>query len=161
MIESSVRIDWSTKKCYVFLPWIKSPQELALKWGAKSNFKQANHFLRKMLAKSPEDRASLTRFWEALKKRDVVTRLRDLSEDLQKQILGSAVHHFYPWNCVFKESITTPCRMVVDSRTSGLNDHLAKGLNTLNNLQQLLIKFRSYKHIGSFDISKMYNMLYI
>ena len=76
--------------------------------------------------------------------------------------MSSAVLHFYPWNCVFKsESITTPCRMVVDSRTSGLNDHLAKGLNTLNNLQQLLIKFRGYQYIGSFDISKMYNMLYI
>ena len=161
VIESSIRIDWENKTCHVFLPWIKSPQELALRWGAKSNLKQANHFLRKMLAKSAEDRASLTRFWEELKKRDVVTKLKDLSEDLQKQIMGSAVLHFYPWNCVFKDSITTPCRMVVDSRTSGLNDHLAKGLNTLNNLQQLLIKFRSYKYIGSFDISKMYNMLYI
>jgi hypothetical protein len=161
VIESSVRIDWINKKCHVFLPWIKSPQELALRWGSNSNLKQANHFLRKMLAKSAEDRASLTRFWEELKKRDVVAKLKDLSEDLQKQIMGSAIKHFYPWNCVFKDSITTPCRMVVDSRTSGLNDHLAKGLNTLNNLQQLLIKFRGYKHIGSYDISKMYNMLYI
>ena len=161
VIESSVRINWEEKKCYVFLPWIKSPQELALRWGAKSNLKQANHFLRKMLAKSSEDRASLARFWDELKSRNVVAKLRDLNEDLQKQIMSSAVLHFYPWNCVFKESITTPCRMVVDSRTSGLNDHLAKGLNTLNNLQQLLLKFRSYKYIGSFDISKMYNMLYI
>ena len=161
-IESSVRIDWENKRCYVYLPWIKSPQELALRWGAKSNLRQANHFLRKMLAKGAEDRASLTRFWDELKKRNVVTRLKDLNEDLQKQIMSSAVLHFYPWNCVFKtESITTPCRMVVDSRTSGLNDHLAKGLNTLNNLQQLLIKFRGYQYIGSFDISKMYNMLYI
>ena len=161
-IESSVRIDWENKRCYVYLPWIKSPQELALRWGAKSNLRQANHFLRKMLAKGAEDRASLTRFWDELKKRDVVTRLKDLSEDLQKQIMSSAVLHFYPWNCVFKaDSITTPCRMVVDSRTSGLNDHLAKGLNTLNNLQQILIKFRGYKYIGSYDISKMYNMLYI
>ena len=161
VIESSVRINWEEKKCYVFLPWIKSPQELALRWGAKSNLKQANHFLRKMLAKSKEDRASLTRFWEELRARNVVAKLGDLSVELQKSIMSSAVLHFYPWNCVFKESITTPCRMVVDSRTSGLNDHLAKGLNTLNNLQQLLIKFRSYKYIGSFDISKMYNMLYI
>ena len=161
VIESSVRIDWEKKQCFVFLPWIKSPQELALKWGAKSNIKQAMHFLKKMLQKSQDDRDSLTRFWEELKNRDVVRRLKDLDEDIQKSIMSSPVIHYYPWNCVFKESITTPCRMVVDSRTSGLNEHLAKGLNTLNNLQQLLLRFRSYEHIGSYDISKMYNMLFI
>ena len=161
VIESSVRIDWEKKQCFVFLPWIKSPQELAVKWGSRSNLKQAMHFLKKMLAKTQEDRDSLTRFWEELKSRDVVRRLKDLDEGVQKNIMSSPVIHYYPWNCVFKESITTPCRMVVDSRTSGLNDHLAKGLNTLNNLQQLLLRFRSYEHIGSYDISKMYNMLFI
>ena len=161
VIESSVRIDWEAQVCYVFLPWIKSPQELALKWGAQSNLRQATHFLKKMLTKSQADRESLTKFWEELKGRGVVKRLADLDKNVQESISLAPIKHFYPWNCVFKESITTPCRMVVDSRTSGLNDHLAKGLNTLNNLQQLLLRFRSFKHIGSFDISKMYNMLYI
>ena len=161
VIESSVRIDWENKVCFVFLPWIKSPQELALRWGADSNIRQARHFLRKMLQKSEKDRKSLVDFWEELKKRDVVCKLKDLSEKVQQSIANAPVKHFYPWNCVFKESITTPCRMVVDSRCSGLNEHLAKGHNTLNNLQMLLIRFRSYKFVGSYDISKMYNMLRI
>ena len=161
VIESSVRIDWDKKICLVYLPWIKSPQELTIRWGSDSNLKQAKHFLRKMLQKSEKDRKSLVDFWDELKKREVVCRLKDLSDTAQKSIADAPVKHFYPWNCVFKESITTPCRMVVDSRCSGLNEHLAKGHNTLNNLQMLLMRFRSFKHVGSYDISKMYNMLRI
>ena len=49
----------------------------------------------------------------------------------------------------------------MDSRQSGLNNFLAKGLNSLNNLQMLIMLWRTYKHVGTFDIGKMYNMLHI
>ena len=161
VIEASVRIDWEQQVCYVYLPWIKSPAELAIRWGSDSNIKQASHFLKKMLQRSDKDRESLVLFWEELKKRDVVCRLKDLPTSTQEKIASSPIKHFYPWNAVWKDSPSTPCRMVMDSRCSGLNEHLAKGHNTLNNLQMLLIKFRAYRHAGSYDISKMYNMLRI
>ena len=51
--------------------------------------------------------------------------------------------------------------MVVDPLVSGLNSILAKGRNSLNNLQQLLLRFRSGPIASTFDIAKMYNNLQI
>ena len=162
VIEASVNIDWKDGKCTVFLPWIKPPAELALKWGASSNFRQATAFINRMLRKSPADREALTKFWSELEARDVVKRLRDLPAEVQELISLAPVKHYYPWNYVKKlASASTPVRIVMDSRQSGLNEFLAKGHNTLNNLQLLIMLFRVSKHVGTYDIGKMYNMLHI
>lgn len=42
---------------------------------------------------------------------------------------------------------------------SGLNEVLAKGVNTLQPLLALNLNFRGWLQVGTFDISKMYNML--
>ena len=76
--------------------------------------------------------------------------------------MASETRHYFPWRAVWKgSSITTPCRIVVDPLTSGLNNFLAKGVNTLQNLQQLMLDFRMWPHVAAFDIQKMYNNLHI
>ena len=44
---------------------------------------------------------------------------------------------------------------------SHLNSFLAKGVNTLQSLQELILNFRSWKCCGTYDIAKMYNNLFI
>ena len=162
VIESSVRIDYATRKCTVVLPFIRPPIELTAQWGASSNYKQARAFLTRMGKASPEDRRGLAAFWKELECRQVVQKLVNLPPATQELISASPVKHFYPWNFVQKPgSPSTPVRIVMDSRQSGLNNFLAKGLNSLNNLQMLIMLWRTYKHVGTFDIGKMYNMLHI
>ena len=57
----------------------------------------------------------------------------------------------------FRESITTPYKPVLNSE---LNNHFTKGLKILKNLQQLMLKNRTYEYIGNFDTLKKYNRLY-
>ena len=44
---------------------------------------------------------------------------------------------------------------------SGLNEVLAKGINTLHSLLGLNLNFRGWKEVGTYDISKMYNQLFV
>ena len=74
----------------------------------------------------------------------------DLDEEKKKLILSKSVQHYLPWRCVYKDSISTPCRCVMDASSktpllpSGkggrcLNDICMKGrVNTLDLLNMLL-----------------------
>ena len=96
--------------------------------------KQTEYFLRKIFIKSSEDKVLLIRFWERMKNKCIVVE--------------------------FRKSISTPYKLVLDSRTSELNNHFTKGLKILKNLQQLMLKSRAYEYIGSFDIFEKYNRLH-
>ena len=162
IIEASVQINYETAKTTVLLPFIRPPAELVVKFGAESNFKQAKAFITRMSKASPEIRTALAAFWLELESRNVVVKLSNLPNDLQEAIASAPVKHFYPWNFVQKPgSTSTPVRIVMDSRSSGFNDWLAKGINSLNNLQVLVLLWRTFLACGTFDISKMYNMLHI
>ncbi len=64
---------------------------------------------------------------------------------------------------VYKESNTTPVRLVSDSSfkngTTSLNDCLVKGPNTLNDIYNNLVKFRSYQVGLMYDLTKAYNSM--
>ena len=74
----------------------------------------------------------------------------DLSEEEKAGILTKKVQHYLPWHVVYKASISTPCRTVMDasSRTPKLangeggrclNDATMKGkVDTLDQLRMLL-----------------------
>ena len=162
IIEASVQIDYNAARTTVLLPFIRPPAELVVKFGAESNFKQAKAFITRMGKASPEIRKALAEFWSELESRNVVVKLSNLPKGLQEAIVSAPVKHFYPWNFVQKPgSTSTPVRIVMDSRSSGFNDWLAKGINSLNNLQVLVLLWRTFLACGTFDISKMYNMLHI
>ena len=162
IIEASVQIDYKAARTTVLLPFIRPPTELVVKFGAESNFKQAKAFITRMSKASPDIRTALAAFWLELESREVVIKLSNLPKDLQEAIVSAPVKHFYPWNFVQKPgSTSTPVRIVMDSRSSGFNEWLAKGINSLNNLQVLVLLWRTFLACGTFDISKMYNMLHI
>ncbi len=87
-----------------------------------------------------------------------IIKLADLPKDVVKLVQEAPVSHFLPWRLVFKDgSASTPCRVVVDPLISRLNSTLAKGVNTLNNLQAIHVQFMSDKEAYVIDVGKMYN----
>jgi hypothetical protein len=83
-----------------------------------------------------------------------------LTEAQQEIILQAPFRHYYLWRAVFKDgSQSTPVRIVVDPSATGLNLVLAKGVNMLTRIPEVLIQFRSHECGWALDISKMYNQL--
>ena len=67
-----------------------------------------------------------------------------------------------PWNGVQKpDSTSTPYRMTADASITGLNEILAKGVNTLSSIPEILMRSRTNTSIWSTDISKLYNQLHL
>ena len=65
---------------------------------------------------------------------------------VQNSILNSPVKYFIPWHIVWSKSVSTPIRPVFNAshKTPGgcsLNEILAKGINSMNNLVQILIRW--------------------
>ena len=90
-----------------------------------------------------------------------MTKLSDLPEHLQEFIRTADFNHYYSWRVVYKEdSQSTPVRLVVDPTMSGLNILLAKGVNNLSKIFDILTLSRNNQFSCVADISKLYNMLH-
>ena len=78
--------------------------------------------------------------------------------DLYKGPIDYVIHHE-----VYKYSNTTPVRLVSDSSFKNgdisLNEILIKGLNTVADIYNNLVKFRSYQVRLMYDLTKAYNCL--
>ena len=170
VIEKSVEIDPTENKVYVQLPFMKEPHahfsDLYARfprWNGKiSNYKQA---VKRFLAqtKKPEHiKEGIKKVFEDLLQREYIVKLSDAPPEAIQAVMNSPVCHFYVWDAVLKdESLSTPVRVVVDPTSTGLNQILAKGLNTTGKIEDILIRNRGRKHIFSSDISKMYNVLHL
>ncbi|HIM99666.1 MAG TPA: hypothetical protein EYM61_00620 [Deltaproteobacteria bacterium] len=171
VIEKSVRIEYAEDiggkkgeqgKTFVSLPFIKDPIGLHKLWGSKSNYNQAYRVLQTQLKLDSEAKSDIIAFHQAIIEKGFCQPVSTLPKDLQEKIFSSSTIQYFCWRGAWKKSsITTPCRMVVDPRMSGLNEYLAKGINTLNNLQQIMLEFRSWPIVATYDIHKMYNSLFI
>ena len=88
--------------------------------------------------------------------------LHNLS-DQEKALIFNHVQYVIPWRAVYNQnSVSTPCRLVFDASQStrngsSLNSLLAKGLNALNKLLEIMIRWLIHAHAFTTDISKMYN----
>jgi hypothetical protein len=161
LIENSVtvNVDEGVTKCVY--PFHCDPDEyLSKNWGdKKSNIKQAESVLRLQRNKPEEVRRSVIKFHEEIHSKGYVAKLKDLPKEVQQEILQSDFKHFFAWRSIFKESLSTKCRIVVDPTVSSFNDTIVKGVNCLTSLFTIMINFRSYKHAFTSDISKMYNSI--
>ena len=169
VINKSIRIVYGDPenvddpgRTYVRLPWIRDPAELAKIWGATDNFRQAKAVLMQQLKHGDEAKADLNKFMEGICGTNFAVPVDTMSEELQQFIWNAPIRHYFVWRGVWKlSSITTPCRVVVDPLSTHLNEFLAKGVNTLQNMQSLLLNFRVNRASSAFDIKKMYNQLYM
>ena len=160
LIEKSVEVDIENKTSKIVYPFTTPPESYLSKlWGSNTNYKMALSIFKAQCNKSEDTRKSVIKFHEELIARGYVIRVSELPEEERKLIDEASFLHYFCWRSVFKQSVSTPARLVVDPSVSGFNEILAKGTNCLTNLFQLVIKWRSNKYCFTSDISKMYNSL--
>ncbi len=163
IIDNSIKIDLSTQSITATLPFIANPinrltpnKDMALKV-----YRQQL----KKLDQNPKDKAEIIASEAKLQQLGFVEYVHNLSDEQQNALESDDIQNFIPWRVVWKTtSLSTPCRIVFDAsqiRESGysLNDLLAKGRNTLNKLQDILIRSTTHKMGIHTDIRKMYNTI--
>ena len=163
VIEKSVHVDMKEAKVWVDLPFIKEPVEyLSKKHSGPSNYNQALRIYQAQCRKRDEVKDQVRKAHCELVEKDYMQELSTLPNDIQELVNNAPFRHFYPWRAVYKEdSVTTPVRLVVDPTVTGLNEILAKGVNMLSKIPEILIKFRCHKKAWNTDISKLYNQLHL
>ena len=111
-----------------------------MKRGTNDNYKQANLILLAQLRKIEAKRCSMC-------------SLMDLPKELQDRTRIVPARDYFTWQPTWNaSSITTPCRLVVDPRMS---------VNALQSFLELNLNFKGWLPEGTFDISKMYNQLFL
>ena len=160
LIESCVSYNPELKKVSARLPFLVDPEE-----ALKPNFHIAEKIFKtqiKLANKDDSVKAEIVKAHSKLADKGFVCAVEDLPTDVRAKV-EALTGYVIPWRTVCKQnSLSTPTRMVFDgsSRTPGgesLNSTLAKGVNTLGNLYNLLIQFRLNKYAFTTDISLAYN----
>jgi hypothetical protein len=152
LIAKSVTVDFEKKKVYVDLPFIRPPAKfLSRKHGRSDHYNQARS---RNMSALPSGRE--------LQEKGFMVPLAALSMGQRNAIAMAPFRHYFPWRTVYKPtSVSTPVRMVVDSSAMGLNIVLAKGVNMLPLIPEILVRLRVYKEAWTTDISKLYNRLHL
>lgn len=162
LIWSAVVVDPVNKITTTTYPFTEDPKlYLAKKWrGKMDNYEVARHILNTQRKKPVETRENVVKFNLELYERGFVSPLKEMSPEVQQLIKDSDFLHYFCWRSVSNmNSQTTSTRMVVDPTLSNFNDVVAKGMNSLTSLFQLILGWRSYIHVFCSDISKMFNTL--
>ena len=163
LINQSLEYDEDRRKIIAKLPFIHDPIE---------NLKPNHHIAYKifqsqerLLEKDDKMRQDVVKSHQKLVDKGFVCKVSDLSEEMQNKLEGCAGGYMIPWRTVSKaNSLSTPVRMVFDASSAtpdglSLNQTLAKGQNTLNNLFNILLRFRLKKYGFSADVSMAYNQV--
>ena len=162
MIEKCVRVDLEAAKTVARLPFLFDPLthlERSNEHVAQKVFKSQLNILNA----NASDKRSVLDFESKLQAAGFVDYVSNLSNEQRELIFGSPVRYFIPWRPVYKQdSVSTPCRLAFDASMSSkaavsLNSLLAKGSNSLNNLQAITIRWSTRLHAFHTDVQKMYN----
>ena len=162
IIEECVTLDPERQRTIASLPFICDPNEklagnrdIALKVYRKQVAK---------LARDSEKRLGVIHSERKLQNAGHVDWVRNIS-GVERSFLDEGNGYYLPWRFVENEgSISTPIRVVFDASSStssgySLNDILAKGINSMNSLVQIIIRFCSYAVAVHTDIKQMYNVI--
>ena len=160
LINKSVEVNLENNTCSASLPFTSEPDEkLSNNSGAakKVYFSQV-----KKLSKNEQDRLSVIAGEGKLQRLGYVDYLENLSEPDQKMILEGKVQYYIAWRIAWSKSLTTPARPVFDMTMKppegcAMNDIMAKGVNGMNNLVEILIRWRIKPYAYHTDISQFYN----
>ena len=161
-IESSVSLDRPNKRVVVQLPFVKDPVEfLSKRHRGSSNIGQAMKIYEGQCRKNDTIKQGIRATHKDLLEKGFMKRLSALPKEEQALIHNADFRHYMPWRSVYKESVSTPVRMVVDASCTGINEVLAKGTNSVQSIFDILIRSRCGKHLWTSDISKLYNQLHL
>ena len=102
---------------------------------------------------------------EKLQNYGYVAYVKDLPQATQQFLKSHPVQNYFPWRIAWKpNSVTTPCRPVFDASMAtksgyALNNIIPKGMNNLNKLLEVFLRFRTHAVAFHNDVNKMYNGL--
>ena len=163
LIESSVLVDFDKQQTIASLPFTADPtQKLASNKGIA--LKVYNQQVKK-LSKDPIAKKAVIEAELKLQEAGHVRWLKDLTPKEVEMLNSHAAEYYMPWRFVYNEnSKTTPVRIVFDASSitkSGysLNDLLAKGINSLNSMLFIFLRFRCSVVAIHTDVKKMYNVV--
>ena len=100
---------------------------------------------------------------QRLQKLEFVDYVSNLSPEQQQGLHGNVIQNYIPWRIAHNpNSVTTPYRLVFDASHptpsgNSLNDCLAKGHNSLNKLNEIVIRWAFHLHAYHCDVTKAYN----
>ena len=157
MIWDSVKIDWENKQIICHLP-MRGKESDFLSPNRDIALKVLNQQCQKY-SKDADTRASVSKAFKKLLDNGHLVLWNDLSEQERSTISSKEVSHYLVWRVVFKESLSTPSRVVFDGsqktklRDDGsggrcLNDAIVKGRVTTLNLVKMVLKFS----VGRFGV---------
>ena len=162
LVDKAVTIDPEKRVCTAELPFIGDPEKM---------LSPNSHSVRKMydrqvrnLARNPKARQEVIDSEAKLQALGFVEWMENLPEDDKNMILDSVVKYHIPWHPVTSKSISTPVRIVFNcshKTPSGysMNDLLALGINSMNVLIEILIRWATHAWAYHADIRKMYNVV--
>ena len=164
VIDSSVCVNFDKKETVAVLPFIADPAE-KLASNEENAVKIYNQQVRK-LAKLPSGvKEAVLESEKKLQDLNHVDWVENLLPDQCEILECQVARYFMPWRVVHNEnSTTTPTRIVFDASSVtktgySLNDILAKGINSLNSLLEIFLRWRCVTVAMHTDIKKMYNVV--
>ena len=167
VIEKVVTVDPESRRCSAKLPFIVPNPDNRLLDNEQDAVKAYRNQIRR-LSKSPADKKSVVESEAKLQSLGFVDYFSNLTSEQRRKIFDACLRNFLIWLVVFNEnSLSTPCRLVFDASrgTSGggpsLNSILAKGINSMNKLIDIELRWSTHKHAFHSDISKMYNRVHL
>ena len=162
LISRSVTVDLERGVSSAKLPFVVDPDNRIAVNEQKQMALKVFRSQVKMLSGKPKERAAIVESEQKLHDLGFVDWLHNLSGD-ERALIDNMVQYVIPWRVQFNEnSVSTPARLVLDASQctrsgSSLNSLLAKGVNSLNKLIEIMIRWLTYPHAYHTDVSKMYN----
>ena len=165
MVWDSVKIDWENKQIICNLPmrgketeFLSENRDIALRVLDQQCIRYS---------KDTDTRAAVAKAFKKLLDNGQMALYKDLTEKEKSMISSKEVSHYLVWRVVFKDSLSSPSRVVFDGsqktrlRQDGsggrcLNDAIVKGRVTTLNLVKMVLKFTIGKFAVQGDLRSFY-----
>ena len=167
-VKDSVKIDFDKKKITCSIP-LRGKEEDFLSNNRDIALKVLNSQCKKVLGDKEAKETVIKSFYKLFNGK-YARRFNELTEDQRAKILEKPVQHYLPWRVVYKESVSTPCRTVMDASTKtplkqngkggrGLNDLTMKGKENSLDLLNMLLRFQLGPVAFSGDLKQFYTSI--
>ena len=166
VIQRCVTVNLDEGKSSALLPFVTDPDNRIDSEAQERLALKIYQSQVKVLSNKPQERAAAILSESKLQDLGFVEFFDNLPPEIRDHIMSN-VRYFLPWRIVFNSnSVSTPCRLVFDASVSprgqsSINSMLAKGVNRMNKLVMIMIRWVSWLYAFHTDISKMYNTIYL
>ena len=163
LIQESVHLDYLQQRVVIKLPFTVDPVNfLKIHFkGNNSNFTQALAVYKQQCRKKSDVKMQVNKAMNELIALGFLAPLKEADDILKNVVKSAPVQHYHIWRPVFKDSLSTPVRLIVDPSSTMLNLSLAKADSGLNSMFSILLRFRSSPEVWSADVTKLYNQLHL